>query len=354
MLRTLKLQVLQAARTAGVNRALARSEWRRNKVLILCYHGISQDDEHEWNPELFMSPQALERRLQILRYGAYNVLPLSEAVERLRNRSLPSKTVVLTFDDGMFNFQSRALPLLRKYDYPATVYLRTDYCYHRSPIFYLACPYMLWKQRHHVVPANPKLGWLEPQDLQTEQGRFRAWSSIRRIDEDRKLSYEERDPLLAELAGHIGINYAAFLDSRLMQIMNPEEVTAVARAGIDVQLHTHRHQRVSRLGGQGLLQTAIDENRTRIVQLTGRNPVHFCYPSGDYRLDALPVLRELGIATATTCDPGLADGTSDPLLLPRYVDTSLQTESEFDGWLSGASSFLTNHRPLATTPTDIE
>lgn len=348
MLRTLKLQVLQAARAAGVNSALARTEWRRNKLLILCYHGISQDDEHEWNPQLFMSPQAFERRLQILQDGGYSVLSLAEAVEKLADRSLPSKSVVLTFDDGMVNFRTRALPLLRKHGYPATVYLRTDYCYYRSPIFYLACPYMLWKQRHSNFPPNANLGWLEPQDLRTAEGLSRAWSRIRSIDEERNLSYQDRDPLLAELARHIGLDYSAFLESRIMQIMSPDEVSAVAREGTDVQLHTHRHQKVSRLGGQGRLQTAIEENRKRIVELTGRNTVHFCYPSGDYRPEALPVLRELGIATATTCDPGLADRSSDLLLLPRYIDTSLQTEAEFEGWLSGASSFLTNHRPPAT------
>ena len=146
--------------------------------------------------------------------------------------------------------------------------------------------------------------------------------------------------MLGELARHIGFDYPAFLSRRLMHIMSPEEVSEIAREGVDVQLHTHRHQKVSKIGPQGKLPSAIEENRARIAQLTGRNPVHFCYPSGDYTLEALPVLRQLSIASATTCVPGLADKKSEPLLLPRYVDTSFQTEAEFEGWLSGASSFL--------------
>jgi polysaccharide deacetylase len=142
MLRALKLQVLRATRATGLNRKLSETEWRRNQLLILCYHGISQDDEHEWNPGLFMRPQLFKSRLEILKQGSYRVLSLSEGLDRLAKSSLPPRSVVLTFDDGMVNFRSHALPILRKYDYPATVYLRTDYCDYRRPVFPPVCPYM--------------------------------------------------------------------------------------------------------------------------------------------------------------------------------------------------------------------
>jgi len=242
MLRALKSQLLQATRVTGFNRRLSTSEWRRSRLLILCYHGFSQDDEHEWNPGLFMSPRTFERRLEILREGNYRVLSLSEAIDRLAKSSLPPKSVVLTFDDGMANFGSIAMPLLRKYGYPATVYLRTDYCYYQRPVFHPVCPYLLWKRRDTLVSANPLLGWSEEQDLRTPEGRARAWSQLRRFEEQRQLDDAGRDRLLAELAHHIGIDFEAFVASRILQIMNPSEVNAVAQEGIDVQLHTHSHQ----------------------------------------------------------------------------------------------------------------
>lgn len=340
MLRILKSQLLRATRATGIDRRLSTSEWRRKKLLILCYHGISQNDEHEWSPGLFMSPRTFERRLEILSKGHYMVLCLSEAVDRLAKASLPPKSVVLTFDDGMSNFRTVALPILRKYGYPATVYLRTDYCYYQRPVFHPVCPYILWKQRHSIAPANPKLGWLEAQDLRTEEGRARAWSSIRRIEEQGQLSQEDRDVLLTELARNIGIDYEAFLESRILQIMSPAEVTAIATEGVDIQLHTHRHKLITTLDQEQELRAEIQENRVRILQLTGRNPMHFCYPSGKYSADYLPALRQLGIATATTCEPDLAARSSDPLLLPRYVDTEVQTEDSFEGWLSGVGSLL--------------
>ncbi|MGZ8413179.1 MAG: hypothetical protein ACXW05_10640, partial [Gemmatirosa sp.] len=52
--------LLQCASAMGATRYVARSAWRRSRLVILCYHGISLADEHEWNPELYM-PAALFR-----------------------------------------------------------------------------------------------------------------------------------------------------------------------------------------------------------------------------------------------------------------------------------------------------
>ena len=56
------------------------TEWRRERLLILCYHGLSIADEHLWNHGLYMDAATFRRRLEILRDGHYNVLPLQEAL----------------------------------------------------------------------------------------------------------------------------------------------------------------------------------------------------------------------------------------------------------------------------------
>src|SRR5438552_9920504 len=68
--RDMRKQIRRAAllllRNTGVFRLLRESEWRRQRLLILCYHGISLEDEHEWRPGLYMEPRILEQRLGIL------------------------------------------------------------------------------------------------------------------------------------------------------------------------------------------------------------------------------------------------------------------------------------------------
>src|SRR4051812_36906439 len=95
---------LSGVHAVGGFRRIAESEWRRRRLLILCYHGVSLRDEHEWNGALFVSPRFLRRRFEILRDGRYTVLPLGEAADKLHRGTLPPRSVVLTFDDGFYDF----------------------------------------------------------------------------------------------------------------------------------------------------------------------------------------------------------------------------------------------------------
>src|ERR1700676_4709442 len=97
MLRPVRRAALHLLRSAGVFRLVGDSEWRKNRLLILCYHGISRNDEHLWRPSLYMQPEVLRQRLEILKRGNYNVVPLGEGLQRLQAGNLPSRSVAITF-----------------------------------------------------------------------------------------------------------------------------------------------------------------------------------------------------------------------------------------------------------------
>jgi len=71
MQKFLRRTVLGTLKTFGAFSLARESDWRRQRLLILCYHGISLEDEHQWRPFLYISRQQLERRLEILR-AAFN------------------------------------------------------------------------------------------------------------------------------------------------------------------------------------------------------------------------------------------------------------------------------------------
>ncbi len=144
MNRTLKHAALQTLRSTGMFAAAARVR-RKNTLVILCYHGISLRDEHEWEGGLYITPGRFRQALQWLRDWDANVLPLQEGLARLRADSLPPRSVVITFDDGFYDFYRHAWPLLSEFGYPSTLYLTTYHTLYRLPIFNLAVNYMLWK-----------------------------------------------------------------------------------------------------------------------------------------------------------------------------------------------------------------
>src|ERR1700745_1226536 len=112
MLRTAKLATLNLLRGSGIFRLVANSNWRQQRLLILCYHGTSLEDEHLWRPTLYIDPRKLEQRFELLKKGHFSVLPLGEGFQGLRAGTLPPRSVALTFDDGFFDFFRQAFPLL--------------------------------------------------------------------------------------------------------------------------------------------------------------------------------------------------------------------------------------------------
>jgi peptidoglycan/xylan/chitin deacetylase (PgdA/CDA1 family) len=328
---------LRALQAAGIFNRVRDSRWRRRRLLILCYHSVAIEEENRWRPALFIAAERLRQRLEMLKSGGYNVLPLGEGLRRLYQHDLPPRSIVLTFDDGTYDFYKIAYPLLKTYNFPATVYQTTHYSDRPIPVFTLICSYMLWKKRDSVLKATPSIGNETSANLSTLQARQAVLDRIVAFAERRQISTSQKNELAAELAQALGIDYQDLLHQRILQLMTRDEIAELSAAGIDFQLHTHRHRTPrDRL----LFQREIDDNREKIEAITKSRPVHFCYPSGDYDMMFLPWLAEKGVISATTCEPGLASTRSAPLLLPRFIDTSGCTPLEFESCLTGVGLLL--------------
>jgi peptidoglycan/xylan/chitin deacetylase (PgdA/CDA1 family) len=334
MLRELKLGVVSAASRSGLTRLIAGSNWRHDRLLILCYHGISLRDEHLWAPALYMEQRLLRSRMELLRRGRYNVLPLAEAVERLYSGELPERSVAVTFDDGWQNFHGLALPVLKEYGIPTTVYLTTYYSNFNRPVFDTTVNYLLWKAQGRSFSLRSMAA--EP-ILLDGPGTAKAAKAIRDYVRREQLSGQEKDELQAELAEHLGIDFSEMLREKFMHLMTPQEVKEIAEAGVDVQFHTHRHRVSVR---QDRFNREIEDNRGQIRSMTGTDPKHFCYPGGNFLPQFEGWLSALGVASATTCVAGLCTKKSNRYALPRLLDSATIQESEFDAWLSGLAEFL--------------
>lgn len=344
MLRSAKQATLALLRSSGVFGVVAGSRWRQQRLLILCYHGTSIEDEHLWRPGLYIDPGKLKQRFETLKRGKYSVLQLGEALQHLREGDLPPRSVAITFDDGTYDFYCQAHPLLKQYGFPATVYQTTYYSVVRRPIFNLICSYMLWKKRGDVIRQGEQLGLTGSLNLQTEAGRHRVVRELIAIAERENMSGVEKDNLAARLAEFLGVDYEALRRKRILQLMNREELVEIARNGIDIQLHTHRHRTPE---DETLFRREIRDNRGYLQGIAGGKPVHFCYPSGVYREMFFPWLQAEDIQSATTCDPGLATRNSEILLLPRFVDTQGRTDLDFESWISGVGDLLAFRRKAA-------
>jgi peptidoglycan/xylan/chitin deacetylase (PgdA/CDA1 family) len=343
--RAIKVAALRALEVTGGMRAFGASGWRRSRLLILAYHGISRYDEHRWNGALYMSPEMLAGRMRMLRESGCTVCSLAEGLERLFNGTLEPRTVVVTFDDGFEDFLACAYPILTELQIPATVFLPTLSLGAPRPSFPLACSYILWKANRAAVRL-PDLA-AQPFAVADAPSRTAAVVAIMKIMKQEAWSSADRDRFVRALAEGVSVNYDDILERRLFRVMSAEDVARLSAAGIDFQLHTHTHNTPRE---REAFAREIEVNRERIEQLTHVRPSHFCYPSGNYDPAFLTWLQELGVASAVTCDPGLATRDTPALMLPRFVDTSTTSDVEFRGWLAGPAALLSRRRSYADPP----
>jgi peptidoglycan/xylan/chitin deacetylase (PgdA/CDA1 family) len=340
LLKPAKLLALRVGKSIGVFDALRRSHWRKNQLLILAYHGISSNDEHLWDPELYITPEYFRRRMQALKDFGCEVLPLAAALERLWNKTLPTCSVVLTFDDGGCDFYLQAFPILREFGWPATVYLTSYYSQYNRPVFDVMCSYLFWKGRDRVLEMNGLMGGSVKFELRSESERAAAVRSIRTFARRERFSAREKDKLLSSIAERLGVDYQAILEKRILHLLSAEELAGLVSAGVDIQLHTHRHHAPKT---RDAFLVEVEQNRSFISRFT-ESPRHFSYPHGLYDTCYDDWLSACDVASATTCEPGLATSHSNPYKLPRLVDTSSIGLIELEGWISGFSKFLPRKR----------
>lgn len=87
--------------------------------VILMYHHVSKNTPAVTS----ISPEMFEKHMAYLNEH-HQVLPLEVLVEKLRTKqSVPDKAVAISFDDGFSNIYVNAHPILRKYEFPYTVFI---------------------------------------------------------------------------------------------------------------------------------------------------------------------------------------------------------------------------------------
>lgn len=284
-----------------------------------------------------MPPSMFVHRLESISRMGCTVLPLEEALTRLQMNSLPGMSVVLTFDDGFYNYYSVAHPILKRFGYPSTVYQTSFYSGWNRPIFNLACSYLLWRAGGRILDAQGITGQAGSFNTQTEQERKESTQKIILHARGAGLSQDERQKLLEKLAGAVGASYQEIAGKRLFNLMSREELAAMVREGVDIQLHTHRHRVPEE---KELFFRELRDNQKFLAEIGQPHATHFTYPSGVYRPEVFPWLEEYGVRSTTTCDTGLIGSGSNFQCLPRFIDTTDISQLEFEAWLCGLRSVL--------------
>ena len=93
-------------------------------VMSLCYHRF-EDRPHD---ALAISPADFESQMQQLKDAGFTVIPMQDFLAwRRGDKDIPAKSVIITIDDGYVSGYDVAWPILKKFNYPFTMFIYIDY-----------------------------------------------------------------------------------------------------------------------------------------------------------------------------------------------------------------------------------
>jgi len=302
------------------------------KALILMYHRVSAAQSDPWS--LCVSVPRFAEQLAILQKQA-RLLRLQQLTKVLQEGTTPSRSVVVTFDDGYADNLHNAKPLLEQYEIPATVFITTGPL-DRAGAFW-------WDELERVLlqpgtlPAVLSLRidadahqWELGDSAHYDEAAFqdhrgwRAWQPAPTLRHSvylavwqmlRPLPEGQRRTVLDELLSWAGAGLAG---GPLPGTLSSREVVALAQGElVEIGAHTVTHPMLAALPADSQREE-IYRSKVSLEGILGYPVTSFSYPYGSRDDETVSLVREAGFACACSTRPGAVGHEADPLQLPRF------------------------------------
>ena len=277
----------------------------RAKLLILTYHRVLRVRD-----PLLDSTDEKAFSMQMAALGTqFNVLRLTEAAERLVKGTLPPRAVCVTFDDGYANNYDVALPILKKWNIPATFFIAVGFL--NGGRMWNDTVIEAVRQAHGSVLDLRPIGLMK---YQIDTDCFRRNTAQRILNELKYLPLCERDEAVANVAEIVGRP----LPTDLM--MTSEQVRALFSNGMEIGAHTVNHPILSRLS-HDLAVEEIVQSRDYLSSMLNCDIDAFAYPNGrpgiDYSYEHVNAVRQAGFKLSVSTVRTYAQHGDSPHELPR-------------------------------------
>ncbi len=294
----------------------------RNSVIILMIHGVMHNDgSAAWEPlRPQLSPAKLAKYMAALSKH-YRFVSLDDAIDMLNGeKPMQPYSLALTFDDGYRNSITHAMPVLRRYGAPATVFLATEFLEQPRPYWVDRLDYAL--QQAPPIDREVTIGdqtfRFDARRRETLQAFYRRFrNAAKGIDRPDAEFVREMEELAAELEANSGKALSNVLSSDdWAAVLTWDEVAA---AGDDVSFESHTVDHV-RLGyvDEHVAHHQLAASKARIETHTNVPCTGICYPDGSFNEDAVRLASECGYTHGVTTVPGLNRKGSDTMRLHRF------------------------------------
>lgn len=280
----------------------------RGSLSVLFFHSV----RHSVDPLAPHEPTA-QRFDTILGWlqRQLTILPLDEAVRRLREGRLPPAAGAVTFDDGYRDNFEIAAPILQRRGVPATFFVASGFL--DGGIMWNDVVIDALRSTRRDAISLPNLG-VPALSLHDWSARAQAVTSI--LMAIKYLPQDQRDKAAAEVARACAVEPPKDL------MMSSEQIRSLAAMGFGIGAHTHTHPILARLA-----DTAAEEEirlgREYLSALVDQPVNLFAYPNGrwldDFDERHMGIVERAGFDAAFSTEPGVGRLASNCFALPRFT-----------------------------------
>jgi peptidoglycan/xylan/chitin deacetylase (PgdA/CDA1 family) len=175
---------MAAAPTSSPHRRLPLRELAARRSLILAYHGVGPSLSADDPNFLRVPADRFRAQVESLLHAGFELVTVAELAARADGGEPPPGLAAISFDDGMEDNHSAALPILRELGAPATVYVTTGLLGQQNPWIAYDARMMTrdelldlhvagWELGAHTV-THPDLSALSREDCVRELSESRA------------------------------------------------------------------------------------------------------------------------------------------------------------------------------------
>lgn len=286
------------------------------RLSILIYHRVLAETDPIFPNEV--TGASFENQMASLK-AVFNVLPLAEAVDRMKAGTLPARAACITFDDGYADNATIALPVLQRHGLTATFFIATAYL-DGGRMFNDTVIEAIRRARCEYLDLT-ELG-LGRHDLTALAGKRCAIQEI--LPKLKALPLDERESIAISISA---LACSAPLPDDLM--MTTGQIRHLHLSGMEIGGHTARHPILAALSVDEVKQEILT-GKQFLEDALGTRVRLFAYPNGrvgvDFLREQAAIVRECGFEAAFSTHSGVASLASDPFLLPRFTPWRLNRQ----------------------------
>ncbi len=322
-------------------------------LAIVTYHGVTppgyQSIDTAFDGNL-ISAETLRSQIRLLKKH-YRVVSPEDLLAFLETRQkLPSRSVLLTCDDGLLNCLTEMLPVLHEERVKCLFFVtaasagegRTLLWYEELFLIFLKGPSGPFRTSCRELLIEDSLE-------SREQRRVVWWNCVRRMS---TLDYEHRTALIDELRGRLVPSGEPIVDFRKsvmckrFGLMSRHELLQLMSAGMTIGAHTISHPVLSCQNPEEAYKE-ISQCRVILESSLGVNIWAFAYPSGNQQSVSAQVVGMAEEAGYRAAFLNIGGGLGRDLprhALPRIHVTDRMSLAEFEAHLSGFYAWLQSSR----------